>query len=93
MALLASAGGLLGAPIVHEVGLALAMLLGAFALGRGIFEHGFILPAVLGAAGLATMAFGMTLHESFYEAAVTIIGVSILALGHRLNVMAKRPHV
>jgi hypothetical protein len=35
------------------------------------------------------MAFGMTLHESGYEPAVTILGVSVLALGHRLNMMAK----
>ena len=33
LALLASAGGILGAPIIHEVGLSLAMLLGAIALG------------------------------------------------------------
>lgn len=89
LGLLASAGGLLGKPIIHEVGLALAMMLGAIALGRGIREHGFLLPSAVGAAGLATMGYAMTLHESGYEPAVTILGVSILALGHRLNIMAK----
>ena len=88
LALVASAGGLLGRPIIHEVGLSLAMMLGAVALGRGIREHGFVLPSIVGAAGLATMAFAMTLHESGYEPVFTIIGVSVLALGHRLNVLA-----
>ena len=88
LALLASAGGLLGKPIIHEVGLSLAMIVGAIALGRGIREHGLFLPGIVGVVGLGTMAFAMTLHESGYEPVITIVGVSILALGHRLNVMA-----
>jgi hypothetical protein len=91
LALVASAGGLLGKPIIHEVGLTLAMILGAVALGRGIREHGFSLPCAVGAAGLAIMAYAMTLHETGLEPAFTIVGVSVLALGHRLNMLAKRP--
>ena len=89
LGVVASAGGLLGKPIIHEVGLTLAMILGGVALGRGIREHGFVLPSAVGVAGLAIMAFAMTLHESGYEPVVTILGVSVLALGHRLNIMAK----
>jgi hypothetical protein len=89
LGLLASAGGLLGKPIVHEVGLTLAMVLGAIALGRGMREHGFVLPILVGSVGLATMAYAMTLHESGYEPLVTIVGVSVLALDHRLNIQAK----
>lgn len=90
LGLLASAGGLLGKPIIHEVGLTLAMIVGAVALGRGIREHGFILPSGVGVTGLALMAYAMTLHESGYEPIVTILGVSVLALGHRLNIAAKQ---
>ncbi len=90
LALLASAGGLLGKPIIHEVGLTLAMILGAIALGRGIREHGFVLPSIVGAMGLCIMGYAMTLHETGYEPVLTILGVSVLALGHRLNIMAKR---
>jgi MerC mercury resistance protein len=90
LGLVASAGGMLGKPIIHEVGLTLAMILGAIALGRGIRDHGLVLPSVIGAAGLAVMAFAMTLHESGYEPAFTILGVSVLALGHRLNIIAKQ---
>ena len=88
LGLLASAGGLLGQPIIHEVGLTLAMILGAIALGRGIREHGFILPSAVGVVGLCTMAYAMTLRETGYEPLITILGVSLLALGHRLKLMA-----
>jgi hypothetical protein len=90
LGLLASAGGLLGKPIIHEVGLSLAMILGAIALGRGIREHGFVLPIAVGVLGLGIMGFAMTLHESGWEPPVTILGVAVLALGHRLNMMAKQ---
>jgi len=93
LGLLASAGGLLGSPIIHEVGLSLAMIIGAVALGRGIREHGFLLPSAVGISGVGIMAYAMTLHESGLEPAFTILGVSVLALGHRLNMMAKRPSV
>ena len=90
LGLLASAGGVLGQPIIHEVGLTLAMILGAIALGRGIREHGFLLPCMVGFAGLGIMGYAMTLHESGFEPPVTIVGVAVLALGHRLNMMAKQ---
>jgi hypothetical protein len=93
LALVASAGGLLGKPIIHEVGLTLAMMLGAVALGRGIREHGFILPSLVGVVGLAIMGYAMTLHETGFEPVFTILGVSVLALGHRLNILAKQPSV
>ena len=90
LGLVASAGGMLGKPIIHEVGLSLAMILGAIALGQGIREHGFLLPCAVGFAGLGIMAYAMSLHESGFEPVVTILGVSVLALGHRLNMVAKR---
>jgi hypothetical protein len=88
LGLLASAGGFLGSPIVHEVGLTLAMLIGSVALGRGILEHGFMLPSAIGALGLGVMAGALSLPEGGHEAIYTVAGVMILALGHRLNVMA-----
>ena len=88
LGLLASAGGLLGRPIIHEVGLTLAMILGAFALGRGIRDHGFIMPASIGALGLGVMAGALSMPHDGREALYTVIGVMILALGHRLNLMA-----
>jgi len=91
LGLVASAGGMLGKPIVHEVGLSIAMIIGAVALGRGIREHGFLLPSAVGSIGLAIMAYAMTLHETGFEPVFTILGVLTLALGHKLNIEAKAP--
>ncbi|HEY6048306.1 MAG TPA: MerC domain-containing protein [Sphingomicrobium sp.] len=91
LGLLASAGGLLGRPIIHEVGLSVAMVIGAIAFVRGLREHGFLLPCMVGFVGLGVMGFALTLHETGYEPVVTVAGVSLLALGHRLNMMAKQP--
>ena len=88
LGLLASAGGFLGQPIIHEVGLTLAMIIGAFALGRGILEHGFMMPSAIGGLGLGVMAGALTLPHDGTEALYTVVGVMILALGHRLNAMA-----
>ncbi len=88
LALLASAGGVLGAPIIHEVGLSLAMVLGAVSLGRGIFQHGYTMPSAVGGLGLGVMAGALSLPHDGSEAIYTIVGVAILALGHRLNLIA-----
>jgi hypothetical protein len=88
LGLLSAAGGLLGSPIIHEVGLTLAMGLGAAALGRGILEHGFMMPSAVGSLGLGVMAGALSLPHGGNEALYTVIGVAILALGHRLNVLA-----
>ena len=88
LAFLSAAGGMLGSPLIHEVGLTLAMVLGAVALGRGIFEHGFMMPSAIGGLGLGVMAGALSLPHDGSEALATVFGVMILALGHRLNVMA-----
>ena len=88
LALLSAAGGILGAPIVHEVGLGLAMIMGAYSLGRGILEHGYAMPSAVGGLGLGVMSGALTLPHDGTEALYTIVGVAILALGHRLNSIA-----
>ena len=88
LAFLSAAGGFLGSPMIHEVGLTLAMLLGAVALGKGIVDHGFMMPSAVGGLGLGVMAGALTLPHDGSEALATVFGVMILALGHRLNLMA-----
>lgn len=85
VAMIASAGGMLLDPLIHELGLMLAIGLGLIALGRGIFEHGFMMPAAVGGLGLGVMAGALTLPHDGAEVAYTIVGVAILALGHDLN--------
>jgi hypothetical protein len=86
--LLASASGVLGSPIIHEVGLTIAMIIGSIALGRGVMEHGLMLPSAVGALGLGVMAGALSLPEGGHEPVYTVLGVCILAVGHRLNVLA-----
>ena len=88
LGLLSAAGGILGNHLVHEVGLTLAMAIGAFALGRGVLEHGFVMPSAVGALGLGVMAGALSLPHDGSEALYTVVGVMILALGHQLNRIA-----
>jgi len=85
IAVLASAGGILVSPAVHEIGLSLAIGVGMIALGRGIWEHGFMMPSAVGGLGLGVMGGALTLPHGPTEIAYTMVGVAILALGHDLN--------
>lgn len=85
LATLSSFSSILGAPWVHEVGLSLAMMMGAIALYRGIEQHGFMMPSAVGGLGLGVMAGALTLPHNGGEAVYTMLGVGILALGHDLN--------
>ena len=89
VAVLASAGGMLLNPAIHEVGLVFAIALGIVALGRGIFDHGFMMPSAIGGLGLGVMAGSLSLPEGGLGTVYTILGVSILALGHDLNRRAR----
>ncbi len=88
VALLSAAGGWLVNPLVHEVGLVIAIGFGAIALWRGITEHGYLQPSAFGGFGLGMMAGALTMPHSDSEMLYTIIGVSLLALGHDLNIRA-----
>lgn len=85
LTLLASAGGVLVHPLVHEAGLGLAIALGLFALVRGAAEHGYWLPAGVGGLGLGVMAGALSVPHGEAEMVYTMLGVGILALGHDLN--------
>lgn len=87
-ALLSTAGGLLGNPVIHEVGLVAALLLAVVAFGRGLVAHRRALPTALGAAGLVTMASAIFVSHGGshgWETMLTIGGVALLASGHALN--------
>ena len=79
-----AAGGLLN-PAIHEVGLTLAILFAIVALGRGVLVHGYMMPAVVGAFGIGIMAGALSLEHGTVETLWTLVGVSLVALGHDLN--------
>jgi hypothetical protein len=64
------------------------MILGTVSLGRGIYEHGFMLPSAVGGLGLGVMAGALSLPHDGTEAIYSVVGVLIVALGHRLNGIA-----
>ncbi len=84
LVLFSAAGGLLN-PAIHEVGITLAIGFGIVALGRGILSHGYMMPAVVGAFGLGIMAGAMSIPHGMTETWWTLVGVSLVALGHDLN--------
>jgi len=83
--MLASAGGLLVDPKIHEIGLMFAIALGMIGLGRGALAHGFLLPVAIGSLGLGTMAGSLMLPHGIGEILYSVLGVLVLALGHDLN--------
>ncbi len=84
-ATLASAGAALANPAWHEIGFALAMLIGAAALGRGYAAHRDWRPLLFGLVGLTLMGVGLIRAEGLPEIASTMAGVALLAMAHRLN--------
>ena len=88
LALMSAAGGLFFSHLFHEVGLTLAIVLGVVALGRGVMEHGYVLPAAVGAFGIGMMAGALALPHDGSEALWTVLGVGVLAFGHDLNYRA-----
>lgn len=88
----ASFGGVFLSHWVHEVGLIIAIILGAVALGGGVLRHGYMAPFATGCFGLGIMAGGLSLHDASMtgELLATLVGVTILALGHDLNHRARR---
>jgi hypothetical protein len=84
LTVISSAGGLLN-PAIHEVGLALAIGMGTFALIKGVMSHGYMAPAIVGAFGLGIMSGALSLPHGDFEIFWTLVGVSLVALGHDLN--------
>ena len=85
VAFLATAGGILLQPAIHEVGLCLAMLLAIIGLGSGFLHHRRPVPMILGGAGIALMATALAAPHGYSEAAYTMCGVACVAVAHLLN--------
>lgn len=90
VAALGIGGSFLLDPAIHRVGLALAMLIAAVAIGLGALRHGRRAPFVTAMTGLSFMGGALAVPHGTEEAVLTIIGVSLVALGHLLNVRGLR---
>lgn len=85
---LSSLGYLFTVPIIHEAGLAFAMVLGAIALGAGLRRHRLLWPSLIGVGGLSLMGMALLVEHGAGEAALTICGVVLVALAHYFNIRA-----
>ncbi len=86
----ASFGGVFLHPAIHEIGLLIAIVLGAIGLGAGVLRHGYMMPFATGSFGLGMMAGALNLPHGDGELLATLVGLLILALGHDLNFRARK---
>ncbi|MEO1730721.1 MAG: MerC domain-containing protein [Pseudomonadota bacterium] len=78
-------GHLLLAPEIHEVGLALAVMVAALAIGWGAWRHRRPTPVFIALIGLSFMAGALFVGHGTQEAVHTIIGVAIVSVAHVMN--------
>ena len=78
-------GELFLAPDIHRVGLVLATLIAAVAIGWGALRHRVAAPFVIAMTGLTFMGGALAVPHGYEEAVLTIIGVALVSLGHVLN--------
>ena len=84
-------GGLMLDPMIHRIGLLLATIIAGIAIGIGALRHRRAAPFVVAMTGLTFMGGGLAVDHGIEEAVLTIIGVSLVALGHLLNVRETHP--
>ncbi len=85
VSMLGLGGQVLLAPAIHEIGLALAILVGVLTLGVGVLRHGQLGPLAVGAAGIALMASALAVGHGVQEAVLTVAGVALVAAAHIRN--------
>lgn len=78
-------GELFLSPDIHRVGLVLATLIAAVAIGWGALRHRMAAPFVIAMTGLTFMGGALAVPHGYKEAILTIIGVALVSLGHILN--------
>ncbi|MDE2404301.1 MAG: MerC domain-containing protein [Sphingomonadales bacterium] len=89
--LLGIGGGVLLDPAIHEIGLAVAVGVGAVGLGLGVLRHRRFALVAVGGCGLTLMASALLVRHGPREAVLTMLGVSLVAAAHILNMRAAHP--
>lgn len=87
-------GSLLLDPAIHRIGLLLATIIAGVAIGLGAIQHRRAAPFVVAMTGLSFMGGGLAVDHGAEEAVLTIIGVTLVSLGHLLNIrpnLLRRP--
>ena len=71
--------------VAASIGLVLAVLIAAVAIGWGALRHRKAAPFVIAMTGLTFMGGALAVPHGQKEAILTIIGVALVSLGHILN--------
>lgn len=78
-------GHFLLSPEIHRVGLALALIIAAVAIGWGALKHRRAAPFVTAMMGLTFMGGALAMPHGTGELVLTLIGVALVSVGHLLN--------
>lgn len=78
-------GGALLSPVIHQIGIVLAILIGIVTLGMGALRHGAMGPLLMGGVGIVLMASAIVAGHGLPEAVLTIAGVALVAAAHMRN--------
>lgn len=84
-------GQLLLSPAIHRIGLLLALLIAAVAIGWGALRHRRPVPFVTAMMGLTFMGGALAVPHGWHEAVLTMIGVTLVSIGHLLNMRSHLP--
>lgn len=72
-------------PAIHRYGLLVATMVAGVAIGLGAVRHRRPWPFVIAMTGLSFMGGALAVGHGVEEAVLTMIGVTLVALGHILN--------
>ncbi|MDC8753677.1 MerC domain-containing protein [Erythrobacter sp. sf7] len=73
---------------IHRVGLLLALLVAAIAIGWGALRHRRVVPFGVAAAGLGFMTLALVVPHGMNEFSLTLVGVGLVSVAHLLNLRA-----
>lgn len=79
------------APAIHRVGLAIALVIAAVAIGWGALQHRRAVPFVVAMMGLTFMGGALAVPHGMHEVVLTVIGVTLVSAGHILNLRSHLP--
>lgn len=72
-------------PAIHRVGLVVAMVVAAVAIGIGAVRHRRRASFVTAMTGLTFMGGALAVGHGSHEAVLTVIGVTLVAAAHVMN--------
>ena len=73
---------------IHRIGLFLALVVAAVAIGWGMLRHRRIMPFAIASTGIGFMAWALLVPHGANEFLLTLLGVTLVSIGHFLNIRA-----